>query len=122
MQQKTKAKLKQQLVGYSFLIVSIITLLVLTYIPMLTTIKYSFYDSQVLGFGEETFIGWQNYKMIMHNSSFLKSIANTFILSGMSLLAIPLGFILASLINSLRNSRWQDFSALPTTFPISSPA
>ena len=66
--QALKLKIKKQLVWYSFIIVSIITLIVLTYIPMLTTIKYSFHDIQVLGFGEDKFIGFQNYEKIMNNS------------------------------------------------------
>ena len=79
--QALKLKIKKQLVWYSFIIVSIITLIVLTYIPMLTTIKYSFHDIQVLGFGEDKFIGFQNYEKIMNNSSFVKSIGNTFLLA-----------------------------------------
>ena len=51
--QALKLKIKKQLVWYSFIFVSIITLIVLTYIPMLTAIKYSFHDIQVLGFGED---------------------------------------------------------------------
>ena len=37
--QSIKLKLKKQLIWYSFIIVSIITLVVLTYNPMLTAIK-----------------------------------------------------------------------------------
>ena len=37
-----KLRLKREMQWYSFLIVSIIALVLLTYIPMLTTIKYSF--------------------------------------------------------------------------------
>lgn len=62
--QALKLKIKKQLVWYSFIFVSIITLIVLTYIPMLTAIKYSFHDIQVLGFGEDKFIGFQNYEKI----------------------------------------------------------
>ncbi len=91
--QALKAKIKKQLVWYSFIIVSIITLVVLTYIPMLTSIKYSFHDIQVLGFGKNEFIGFQNYEKIMHNSSFVKAIGNTFLLAAMSLVSIPIGNI-----------------------------
>lgn len=95
-----KLKLKKQLTWYSFIIVSIITLLVLTYTPMLTAIKYSFYDVQVLGFGDNKFVGFQNYQKIMNNSSFIKAVGNTFLLAIMGLVSIPVGFILASLINN----------------------
>lgn len=115
--QVLKLKLKKQLVWYSFLIVSILTLLILTYIPMLTTIKYSFHEVEVLGFGDSKFVGLQNYRTIMHNSSFLKSIGNTFILALMGLISIPLGFILASLINNLSRGPLQSFFRVGFYFP-----
>ena len=46
--QALKGKIKKQAVWYSFLLVTIVTLIALTYIPMLTTIKYSFCDVEVL--------------------------------------------------------------------------
>ncbi len=105
----TKVKLKRQLIWYSFIIVSLLTLLILTYIPMITSIRYSFYDVEVMGFGNSKFIGLQNYRMIMTNSQFLKSIRNTFALALMGLLSIPCGFIIACLINSLGKGKWQSF-------------
>ena len=115
--QALKLKIKKQLVWYSFIFVSIITLIVLTYIPMLTAIKYSFHDIQVLGFGEDKFIGFQNYEKIMHNSSFVKSIGNTFLLALMSLVSIPVGFILATLINNVGKCKWQSFFRVGYYFP-----
>ena len=115
--QALKLKIKKQLVWYSFIFVSIITLIVLTYIPMLTAIKYSFHDIQVLGFGEDKFIGFQNYEKIMHNSSFVKSIGNTFLLALMSLVSIPIGFILATLINNVGKNKWQSFFRVGYYFP-----
>lgn len=115
--QVLKLKLKKQLTWYSFLIVSILTLLILTYIPMFTTIQYSFCDVEVLGYGSSEFIGLQNYRTIMHNSSFLKSVANTVILAVMGLISIPLGFILASLINGLTNNSVRSFFRVGFYFP-----
>lgn len=104
----TKRIVRNQLMAYSFIIVSLITLLVLVYIPMLTTIKYSFYDVSVLGYGEE-FIGWDNYKMLFSQSQFWRSISNTIILAVMGLVTIPIGFVLAVMINSLKPGRLQGF-------------
>ena len=95
-----KLRLKREMQWYSFLIVSIIALVLLTYIPMLTTIKYSFYNTRILSFGGE-FDGITNYKVLMGNKAFIQSLGNTFILALLSLLQIPIGFILASLINGL---------------------
>ena len=59
---------KKTLEWYSFFIVSLITIFVLVYYPMLTTIKYSFYDVSVLGYGEK-FTGLKNYELLLINSS-----------------------------------------------------
>lgn len=104
-----KLWLKKQVVWYSFIIVSILTVIILTYVPTLTAIKYSFFDIQVLGFGEDKFIGLQNYKKIMSNSNFIKAIGNTFLLAFMGLVSIPFGFILATLINNVGRGKWQGF-------------
>lgn len=103
-----KNRMKRELQWYSFLIVSIIALIVLTYIPMLTTIKYSFYNTRVLSFGGE-FNGITNYKILMSNKNFSNALLNTFILALLSLLQIPIGFILASLINGLGRGKLQSF-------------
>lgn len=110
-------KVKHQVVWYSFLAVTIITLIALTYVPMLTTIRYSFCDVEVLGFGGSEFIGLQNYETIVHNSAFLKSIGNTIILAVMGLISIPIGFILASLINNVYWKKWQSFFRVGYYFP-----
>lgn len=115
--QALKHKLKKQLVWYSFLIVSILTLLILTYVPMITTIKYSFHDVEVLGYGDSKFVGLQNYRTIVHNASFLKSVKNTFLLAILSLISIPVGFILATLINNVRWTKIQSFFRVGFYFP-----
>lgn len=71
-----------------------------------TTIKYSFYDARTLGF-EGSFNGFQNYKVLVSNAGFVKAIINTFALTGLSLLVIPIGYIFACLINGVRNVKVQ---------------
>ena len=115
--QALKIKIKKQIVWYSFLIVSIVTLIALTYIPMLQSVKYSFFDIQVIGFGDGKFVGFQNYEKIMNNASFLKSIGNTFLLAFLSLISIPVGFILATLINNIGKGKWQSFFRVGYYFP-----
>lgn len=103
-----KHKMKKQLEWYSFIILSLITLIVLVYIPMISTIRYSLYDVSFLGYGER-YVGLNNYKMLLGSSSFLKAFGNTVILTALGLLTIPLGFILATLINSLGKGKAQGF-------------
>lgn len=103
-----RIKLKKEMEWYSFLIITIITLILLTYIPMFTTVKYSFYDTRVLSFSGH-FNGITNYRILTSNDAFLKSLFNTFALAFLSLLQIPIGFILATLINNIGKGLTQSF-------------
>jgi ABC-type sugar transport system permease subunit len=100
--------LKKQLEWYSFIVVSLVVLLVFVYKPMLSTIRYSFYDVSTMGFNER-FIGLGNYEFLLGNRVFFRIMGNTFILGVMGLLTIPLGFILATLINSVSGKTFQSF-------------
>ena len=53
----------------------------------------------------------------MNNASFLKSIGNTFLLAFLSLISIPVGFILATLINNIGKGKWQSFFRVGYYFP-----
>ena len=101
-------QLKKQIGWYSFIIVTLIALVLFVYIPMITTVKYSFYDVNTIGFGER-FVGLGNYLFLLKNSAFYKAMGNTMVLGLLGLLTIPVGFILASLINSVLNKKFQSF-------------
>jgi ABC-type sugar transport system permease subunit len=103
-----RSKVKKQLVWYSFIIVSLATLIVLVYTPMLSTIKYSMYDVSFLGYGEE-YVGFKNYKLLISNRTFLKAFGNTLVLMLLGLLTIPIGFVLATFINNLGKGKLQSF-------------
>lgn len=108
MKHVSKRILSKELEWYSFLIISIVTLLLLVYYPMLTTIRYSFYDIRVLGYDSE-FAGLRNFRVLMSSEAFINSLITTFILAFLSLLVIPLGLLLANMINSLGRNRLQGF-------------
>lgn len=103
-----RSNLKKQLVWYSFIIVSLVTLIVLVYTPMLSTIKYSMYDVSFLGYGEK-YVGFRNYWLLLSNKTFLKAFVNTLVLMLLGLLTIPFGFVLATLINNLGKGKLQSF-------------
>ena len=50
-----------------------------------------------------------NYRMLFSQSTFWKAIGNTILMAVMGLLTIPVGFLLAVLVNSLGRSRLQEF-------------
>ena len=112
----TWPKIKRQLEGYSFIIISLITLIILVYWPTITTVRYSFYEVSIIGFGER-FVGMHNYRMLVQNPSFVRAVWNTLILTAYSLLTIPLGYILASLINGIGRGKMQSFFRVGFYFP-----
>lgn len=103
-----KKHLKSSLVWYTFLLPSLICLVIMTYIPTLTSVKYSFYNISAIG-GEGTFVGLKNYQSLLSNSAFIRALGNTLILALYSYAVIPLGMVLASFIQSLGRSRLQSF-------------
>ncbi|MCI6755341.1 MAG: sugar ABC transporter permease [Lachnospiraceae bacterium] len=103
---KTKRKIRQNLTWYSFLAVSIIAIILFVYIPMFSTIRFSLYDVQVVGYGG-SFVGLKNYRVVLTQRVFLRALGNTLILAVMGLLTIPIGFILAVMINSLGRGKLQ---------------
>lgn len=108
-QRITKRIVRNNLVAYSFIIVSLLALFVLVYIPTFTTVNYSFHNIGIVGFGENEWVGLDNYRTLLTNSTFSKAIGNTILMAVMGLLTIPVGFLLAVLINSLGRGRLQEF-------------
>ena len=100
--------LRENLTWYSFIIVTLLAIILLVYLPTVTTVLFSLSDVSLKGL-ETTFIGFHNYKVIFTMSSFWKSILNTLGLAALGLLTIPLGFLLANAINSLGKGPTQSF-------------
>ncbi len=103
-----KKDIKRNLTWYTFIIIPIITLAVLTYKPLMTSIYYSFTNMKTYGMDYEI-VGWENYKNLMSNSMFLGALKNTILLAVYGLLTIPLGFLLANAINGLGRTKLQGF-------------
>ena len=100
--------LRENLTWYSFISVTLLAIILLVYLPTVTTVLFSLSDVSLKGL-ETTFIGFHNYKVIFAMSSFWKSILNTLGLAALGLLTIPLGFLLANAINSLGKGPTQSF-------------
>lgn len=97
----SKRIIRNNLVAYSFVIVSLVTLLVLVYIPMISTVDYSFRRIGMVGVGEDAWIGLKNYRMLFSQSTFWKAIGNTILMAVMGLLTIPVGFYLPNIITGV---------------------
>ena len=112
----SKQHIKKELEWLSFILPTVVCLLVLTYWPTFQAIRYSFYDVSVIGFNEK-FVGFRNYGIILSNNKFLLSVWNTVYLGMVGLLVIPFGFFLASAINSLRKGKLQTIFRLGFYLP-----
>lgn len=104
----TARVIKENLTWYSFIIITLITVIALVYIPTCTTLIFSVSDVNLRGL-ETTFVGTKNFEVLFAMSAFWKSILNTLGLATLGLLVIPFGFLLANTINSLGKGPLQSF-------------
>ena len=103
-----KRRLKTELQWYSFILPTIICLILFTYIPLISCIRYSLYQVSVVG-ASEKFIGFRNYVKLLSSAGFPRALKNTVVLALYSLCVIPLGFMLASVLHSLGRGKTQSF-------------
>lgn len=104
----TEKAIRENLTWYSFIIVTLITVILVVYVPTATTVLFSLSDVSLKGL-ETTFVGLKNFKVIFAMDAFWISIKNTLGLAALGLLTIPLGFLLANTINSLGRGPLQSF-------------
>lgn len=106
-------------VGILFTLPWIVGLLVFYCYPLLASIYYSFTSYSILSPGE--FVGVSNYKELMHDSLFLKSVGNTLLFTLMSVpVNILLGIIIALLLNTSIMGRglFRTIFFIPTLVPV----
>ncbi|MEC0228261.1 carbohydrate ABC transporter permease [Paenibacillus alba] len=95
-------------IGFSYLFVfpSFLLTVVLGVYPIGWAIRYMFYDYK--GFGDASFIGFDNFRRLFEDSEYWHSVLNTFVYAGGKLLiTLPLSLILAVILNQkLRGRNW----------------
>lgn len=104
----TKRDIKRNLTWYSFIIVTLVALVVLVYFPTLKTLYFSTTNMGTYGTDYEV-TGLRNYVTLLTSKSFLRALKNTMLLGIYGLLTIPFGFLLANAINSLGRTKLQGF-------------
>ncbi|WP_018931820.1 carbohydrate ABC transporter permease [Gracilibacillus lacisalsi] len=98
-------KRKAALTWYIFLLPSFLGILLFMVYPIVESFRLSFFRSNGT---IETFIGFSNFQLVLTSKTFWNTVWNTFFIGFFQIfLTIPLGFIFASLINSIR--RGQNF-------------
>lgn len=84
--------------SYVFIFPSLFLTLALGIYPLVWALRYMFYDYQ--GYGEEKFIGIDNFTRLLRDTEYWHSVYNTFIYAGGKLIIVlPLSLILAVILN-----------------------
>lgn len=96
-----KRKMKENLIGYSFIGVSLVGFLAFMVYPLIYSFVISFYDwNMFLGFSESTFIGLKNYVSVLNDDYFITGFWNNIKLAVMVVpVLLILSLILAYLLN-----------------------
>jgi len=91
-----KGQIKKNIMAYIFLMPWLLFFIIFMVIPFFMGIYYSFFDYDFVNF---KFIGLENYKYILTDSVFLKSITNTLLIaSTVIVLTMCISLLLASII------------------------
>jgi len=99
---------RRDLAGYLFSAPLLIGIAVFSIYPMIGALILSFKKSSKSYEGEWT--GLSNYKYVLTDSLFWKSIYNTFYMGILSVvLGVTFSFILASLIHNISKPKWRNF-------------
>lgn len=94
-------KKQEAIWGYLFIAPSVIGLLIFAIWPILQSFFLSL--NEWVGFGEKTFVGFDNFKIILQNKEIYTSIINTFRITIFALpISIMISLIIANMLNSPR--------------------
>ncbi len=92
------SRLKRLQENSLFLLPSVILTVTLGVYPLIWVLRYMFYDYP--GYGEELFIGLDNFRRLFRDALFWESVKNTFIYAGGKLIiTIPCSLLLAVILN-----------------------
>ncbi len=97
---KSKMKKRDNL-GYLFVLPFVLVFIIFSVYPILKTLQLSFTD--YTGYGEATFIGFDNYKRLLQDTMFKEAFTNTFVMWGMNIvLQMGLAFILVLVFSDMK--------------------
>jgi raffinose/stachyose/melibiose transport system permease protein len=97
------------------LLPSVVLTVALGIYPLVWVLRYMFYDYP--GYGEELYVGLDNFKRLARDSQFWDSVRNTFVFAGGKLLlTLPVSLLLAVILNGKLRGRhfWRAVYFMPT--------
>ncbi|MFM9277847.1 carbohydrate ABC transporter permease [Paenibacillus sp. p-8] len=99
---RSASRRESHAVWYVFLLPTLLGILIFTLYPLIESLRLSFMRG-----AEERFVGIQNYADVLTSGTFWYAVYNTIYITIFQLLiAIPIGFLIACLINSLRRASY----------------
>lgn len=111
-----KIRFKEAMIGYAFLLPSLIGVGIFILLPFLDVIRRSFSEAM-----SRTFVGTSNYEMVLNNQAFLRAAKNTIRFIGV---CIPLLLVISLIVSVMLYSIHQLQAFLKTSFliPMAIPA
>lgn len=112
---KLKTYLNRNISGWLIMLVPILAFLIVVWRPIIVGISYSFFDMK--GFEIQGFAGLSNYKDVLSDTNFLKTLKNTvsYVLWSL-IIGLPLPFIAAVMLNELIHAK--GFFKFATYLPV----
>jgi len=107
----TRGERRKLLVGLAFISPWLVGFFVFLLYPILYSLQLSF--TYYTGFGVPLDIGWDNYRMMMNDDLFWKSLVNTIYYTGLS---IPVGMIVAMLLALAMNQNVKEIALYRAAF------
>ncbi|MDF2935136.1 MAG: sugar transporter permease [Paenibacillaceae bacterium] len=90
--------IRKNVFSYSFILPSLFLTVALGLYPIAWAMRYMFYDYK--GYGQERFVGLDNFRQLLQDGQFWDSVVNTFVYAGGKLIiTLPLSLVLAVLLN-----------------------
>lgn len=114
-----KLKNRESVVGYSFILPSLLGFAMFFLIPFVGSLYYCFTQ----GIGGKAFVGLKNFKDLLQSNSFLLASKNTLIFNLTSVpLIMMISFFLAMLLNKEKkgSSAFRTFFVMPLVVPVAS--
>jgi len=97
---KRGRKRESQAIWYLFLLPTLLGVVCFMLYPIIESLRLSFFQSNGT---IENWVGLRNYERVLSSATFWNAVYNTFYIGFFQILiAIPLGFVVASLINTLK--------------------
>jgi len=112
-----KRRYRRIMWGYLFLLPAILFLILIFFYPLIETFRISLYNWRLLS-PFRPFVGLSNYRFVLNNQRFLKSLYNTVVYTlGVVPAELVLGFILAMALNR-KELPWKGFFTTVYYIPV----